>query len=394
MQVSDSAKERANKILVVDDEPDLQLLVEKYFKKRIASRELSFVFARDGEEALDVLGDHPEINLVLTDLNMPRMDGLTLLKKLGAHERLLRAIVVSAYGDMENIRTAMNLGAFDFVTKPIDFDDLSITIEKTSAFLASLREADEIRKTFYSMKRDLEIARQIQTSVLPKADSLVRLNRIEISASMTPATEVGGDFYDFFQIDNDLIGFTVGDVSGKGIGAALFMAITRTALKSAALLGIGAAECVSRVNRQLFPESLRNMFVTLVYGQLTLSTGSLEYCNAGHNPPFIMRADGDVAMTDKSNGIGLCLKADFDYRPQTLQLDQGDTLILYTDGITETMNADAVMFGEESLLEVVRNNANSAVAPLIESVRLEVDQHSGHDAISDDMTLMALRYLG
>ena len=115
---------------------------------------------------------------------------------------------------------------------------------------------------------------------------------------------------------------------------------------------------------------------------------------AGHNPPFIMRADGDVAMTDKSNGIGLCLKADFDYRPQSLQLDQGDTLILYTDGITEAVNADSVMFGEESLLEVVRNNANSAVAPLIESVRLEVEQHSGHDAISDDMTLMALRYLG
>ncbi|MCZ6757588.1 MAG: PP2C family protein-serine/threonine phosphatase, partial [Bacteroidetes bacterium] len=139
---------------------------------------------------------------------------------------------------------------------------------------------------------------------------------------------------------------------------------------------------------------LRNMFVTLVYGRLTLSTGALEYCNAGHNLPLIIRTDGDISFTDKSKGIGLCLKADFEYRQQTLQLSQGDTLFMYTDGITEAVNSDGVMFGEENLLDVVRTHSDSEVASLIESVRDEVEQYVGNEPKSDDLTLMALRYVG
>ena len=118
-------------ILMVDDEPDLELLVRKYFRPRIRKQEFEFSFAKDGVEALELLEKNPGIELVLTDINMPRMDGLTLLAKIGDLERRLHMIVVSAYGDMENIPAAMNLGAFDFVTKLIDFDDLSITIERT-----------------------------------------------------------------------------------------------------------------------------------------------------------------------------------------------------------------------------------------------------------------------
>lgn len=135
------------KLLVVDDEPDLELLVRQKFRRRIRDGDYQILFAGDGEEALAVLGAEPDVDIVLSDINMPRMDGLTLLDRLRDAPGSRRALIVSAYGDMKNIRTAMNRGAFDFITKPIDFDDLEITIAKTLADLNVLREADRRRAT-------------------------------------------------------------------------------------------------------------------------------------------------------------------------------------------------------------------------------------------------------
>ena len=142
-------------ILVVDDEPDLELLVTHKFRRQIRNGEFSFLFAGDGEEALSLLKDKPEVDLILSDINMPRMDGLTLLRRLKLLDDELRAVIVSAYGDMANIRTAMNLGAFDFVTKPIDFDDLETTIHKTLDDLSKLREAHRLREAAEQAKANL-----------------------------------------------------------------------------------------------------------------------------------------------------------------------------------------------------------------------------------------------
>ncbi|MBK8176540.1 MAG: response regulator [Rhodospirillales bacterium] len=133
------------KILVVDDEPDLELLVTQKFRRRIGAGEYAFLFASDGEEALARLESHPDVDVVLSDINMPRMDGLTLLTRLQDLSSMLRTVIISAYGDMKNIRTAMNRGAFDFITKPIDFDDLEATIAKTIADLDALRRANQLR---------------------------------------------------------------------------------------------------------------------------------------------------------------------------------------------------------------------------------------------------------
>lgn len=143
------------KILVVDDEPDLELLVSQKFRRQIRKGEMSFLFARDGEEALSVLKDEPDVDLVLSDINMPRMDGLTLLNHIKALNEQLRAIIVSAYGDMANIRTAMNRGAFDFVTKPIEFDDLETTIHKTLDDLNKLRELHRLHQAAEQAKAAL-----------------------------------------------------------------------------------------------------------------------------------------------------------------------------------------------------------------------------------------------
>ena len=142
-------------ILVVDDEPDLELLISHKFRRQIREGVYSFLFAGDGEEALSALQKAPDVDLILSDINMPRMDGLTLLRQLKALDEELRAVIVSAYGDMANIRTAMNLGAFDFVTKPIEFEDLEVTIEKTLEDLNKLREAHRLRELAEQAKANL-----------------------------------------------------------------------------------------------------------------------------------------------------------------------------------------------------------------------------------------------
>ena len=134
------------RILVVDDEPDLEGLVLQRMRREIRSGRYSFIFARNGVEALERLNDDDEIDIVITDINMPEMDGLTLLDQIPAFDPKLRCVIVSAYGDMKNIRTAMNRGAFDFLNKPIDFEDLRLTIERSLEHLKSMREAFEARE--------------------------------------------------------------------------------------------------------------------------------------------------------------------------------------------------------------------------------------------------------
>ena len=191
------------KIMIVDDELDMESLIVQKFRRQIRSNEYNFVFAHNGFEALSLIASQSDIDIILTDINMPEMDGLTLLLKLQELKLpTLRTVVVSAYGDMDNIRTAMNRGAFDFVTKPIDFNDLEITINKTIEQLNILKSYEKEHDKLVAIQFDLNIARDIQNSILPKTfPPFPEQNRFDIYASMKAAKEVGGDFYDFFFID-------------------------------------------------------------------------------------------------------------------------------------------------------------------------------------------------
>ncbi|MCY4513979.1 MAG: response regulator, partial [Candidatus Tectomicrobia bacterium] len=155
------------RLLVVDDEEDLELLIRQRFRRSIRKGEIDFVFARNGQEALTRLDENPDIRLVLSDINMPVMDGLTLLSQLANAHPEIRAVIVSAYGDMENIRTAMNRGAFDFVTKPIHFEDLELTIRKTLDHIHTMEQALRARDHLVTLKSELDVALSVQQSVLP-----------------------------------------------------------------------------------------------------------------------------------------------------------------------------------------------------------------------------------
>src|SRR3982751_1500812 len=146
------------KILVVDDEPDLETLVRQKFRRKIREGEFDFSFALNGQDALEKLHADPEINIVMSDINMPVMDGLTLLSRVGDLDRLVKTVIVSAYGDLQNIRTAMNRGAFDFLTKPIDFEDFELTIQKTISEIASIKQGLVAREQLTAIQYELDVA--------------------------------------------------------------------------------------------------------------------------------------------------------------------------------------------------------------------------------------------
>ncbi|MCD7815628.1 MAG: SpoIIE family protein phosphatase, partial [Bacteroides sp.] len=323
----------AVKILSVDDELDLEVLLTQYFRRKIRKGEYEFHFAHNGLEALQMVLQQKDFDIILSDINMPEMDGLTLLTRINElRNPALKCIMVSAYGDMSNIRSAMNNGAFDFATKPIDLEDLSRTIEKAIEQINFVRTSQCEHNQLESIKGDLAVAGEIQQAILPSKfppfPDLV--DKLDIFASMTPAKDVGGDFYDFFQIDADRIGFVIADVSGKGIPAALFMAVSRTLIRSTGLRGIPSHECISYANRLLCNESLDAMFVTVFYGIYTISTGVIDYTNAGHNPPYLLRRNNVVEALPLSQNFIVGVFDDFVYTNSTLKLEPGDAIILYT----------------------------------------------------------------
>ena len=376
------------KILVVDDEPDLEPLILQRMRRQIRSKEYEFVFAQDGLHALEKLNADPTIDMVLSDINMPKMDGLTLLQQLPDVDPNLRAVIVSAYGDMDNIRTAMNRGAFDFVTKPIDFDDLKITISRTLEHLAEWREALSSRDQLVALQNELSIASQLQQSILPNIPP--ETDGCEISANMEPARNVGGDFYDYFKLDNH-IGLVVADVSDKGIPASMFMMSSRTALKGAAI-GVREPQMVlTEVNNQLQQDNPTFMFVTLIYALYNPDTGSLTYSIAGHDPPLLVSADGTVTELPLTKGIAVGIAADVVYTQETVTLDPGDTVVLFTDGVTEAMNADNQQFGMSRLTEAFEGNPPESATAANEAVFERVRNFAGDAPQSDDITCLTLR---
>ena len=376
------------KILVVDDEPDLERLVLQQMRREIRRGKYEFVFAHNGVEALEQLGRDRGIDLVVSDINMPKMDGLTLLEKIPDVHADVRSVIVSAYGDMKNIRTAMNRGAFDFVTKPIDFADLRVTIERTLRNLIAWREATESRERLLAIQSELDVASKMQQSILPTvfpADS-----RYQVFGSMSPAREVGGDFFDIMKLEEGRIGIAVADVSGKGVPAALFMMSCRTLLKGAAIGAPGPGTVLREVNELLTQDNEAMMFVTLFYAIFDPESGEMVYANGGHNPPITVQADGSSSEIPVTSGIALGVMSDIDFAEDALQVAPGEAVVFYTDGVTEAENAEAELFDMQRLRMVFNGvppkNAKEANMAVFEAV----SAFAGDTPQSDDITCITL----
>ena len=386
----------AIKILSVDDEEEIEFLMKQYFRRKMHSGEYEFFFAHNGLEGLKILYDHPDINIVLCDINMPEMDGLTMLAKVNEMQNpALRVIMVSAFGDMENIRLAMNDGAFDFATKPIDMDDLSRTIEKAIRQVDFVRKTQEEHKKLEGLEKDLITAKEIQQFILPQTFPPFPeiSDKLDIYASMEAAKDIGGDFYDFFRIDDDRLALVIADVCGKGIPAALFMAVSRTMVRSVGLQRESAGECLTKVNRLLASSSVEYMFVTMFYAIYNIKTGIVTYCNGGHNPPFLLHDNGMTEELPVSENVIVGALKGIVFKENTLQLEHGDTLVMFTDGVTEALNPAKKEFGTSRLDQILRSMGGKSCQQIVESVRAGIADHVGEAEQSDDITMLVVKRL-
>ena len=376
-------------ILVVDDEPQIEALISQKYRRRVREGSLALVYAYDGEEALDTLLTTSGIDMVLTDINMPRMDGLTLLDHLPEINPIILAVVVSAYGDMANIRTAMNRGAFDFITKPINFDDLTATIDKTLAHLAILREAAAEHDQLLSLRNEFATARRIQRAILP--ETFPEDERFAVHGQTEPAGEIGGDFYDVFRISGDCCGILIGEASGRGIRGALGTAVSRTALKTAALAGLSTRDCIDSLNHLLCSQPSSGITATIFLGLYDMASGTLTSVNAGRQPPYVLRAQGHLEPLSGEPGLAVGLQPGTVYAEHDLRLAPGECVFLYTDGVPGAFDVNHRQFSVERLEEVLADGQNLPPQDLTARVLTEIEAFVGDAGQKDDITCLALK---
>ena len=381
--------ERPYKILVVDDEVDLEPLMLQRMRRNIRAGRYEFVFAHNGIEALEQLAREEGIDMVLSDINMPQMDGLTLLEQIPAVDPNLRAVIISAYGDMKNIRTAMNRGAFDFVTKPLDFEDLQVTIERTLQHVADWREALTSRDKLVAIQNELDVASKMQQSILPS--HFPSGESYQVYGNMDPARNVGGDFFDVVRLDNGRIGVSVADVSDKGVPAALFMMSSRTLLKGAAIGSTGPGEVLREVNDLLNEDNEAAMFVTIFYAEYDPESGTFIFANGGHNPPLFVRADGSSTLLPLTGGVALGLWPELEYDQDTITLSPGDSVVLYSDGVTEAINVEGEQFGVERMQRIFVDEAPRDAEHAVQKIFDAMSEFAGDAPQFDDSTCLIIR---
>ncbi len=258
--------------------------------------------------------------------------------------------------------------------------------------MENLQREHSLEKIRLMMEGELRVARDIQMSLVPKTFPPVPVrDEFSLYAILEPAKEVGGDLYDFYFTGEDRLFFMIGDVSGKGIPAALFMAVTRTVMKAKMNPDMWPGLVVTEVNQELCEGNEATMFVTAFCGFLDLKTGDVTYINAGHNPPAIVKADGSVSFLKVITDPPLGIRDDISYSEGILHLEIGDTLILYTDGVTEALNRQGGFFSEDSLMNALKGTAGMPVQDIVSRIRNAVHIFIAGNDPADDITLLALK---
>ena len=240
---------------------------------------------------------------------------------------------------------------------------------------------------------DLNVARQIQIGLLPQDDnSLEEQSGFGVSASMRPAREVGGDFYDYFMVDDTHLAILIADVSDKGVGAAFFMAISKTLIKASSKISGTASEIIQFAESLISESNTQGMFVTVWFAIIDLETGNVNACNAGHDYPAIMKNGGDYVIEKTPHGPPVCFLPGVQHVEYSFNMEEGDRIFLYTDGVNEAKRSDGERFGTERLLEVLNENKSATDEELIEKMTIAVDRFVGTEAQFDDMTMLSFTF--
>ncbi|MGQ8335359.1 SpoIIE family protein phosphatase [Sunxiuqinia sp. A32] len=266
--------------------------------------------------------------------------------------------------------------------------------ELQKQYSAYLKEQSQSRKDRRKYERDIKSAKEIQTTIVPESDpEFPESKRIDLYAELHPAESIGGDLYDYFFIDRKHFLFTIGDVSGKGIPAALFMAVAHTLIKSKATI-LSASNIVENVNKELSKQNNSQNFLTLFLGILDIESGVLSYCNAAHNYPFIIRDEKSAELLDKTHGLPVGLYPNKTYKGDSVVLNPGDSILIYTDGVIDCKDAQDQFYGTDRLAENVNNLTELYPKELVKRILKSLWLFKGETKQADDISLMAIRFLG
>lgn len=380
------------RVLLVDDEPyNLDYLVQE-----LEEFELEIVTASDGQEALELIeGSIPD--MIFLDIMMPQLDGFGVLERLKAVPlwRDIPVVIISAASDMDKIARGIEMGAEDFLPKPFNPVILQARLK---ASLEKKRLRDIAQRYLQTLERELEIGREIQADFLP-AD-IPQPPGWQIESIFQAAHEVAGDFYDVFWMGETQLAFILGDVTDKGVGAALYMALFRTLLRAGVMLndrkGIEPMErvrqAVQLVNHYICTIHDSKMYATLFFGVLDTTSGELNYVNAGHDPPYLMEHGSIIDQLNPTGpAAGIMDNAQFSLDKRSL--GQGACLVLYSDGVPDALNAEGEMLTQErwrALLEGIEARGAEGVAVL----RKQIFDFIGEADQYDDISLLKLQRVG
>jgi sigma-B regulation protein RsbU (phosphoserine phosphatase) len=368
------------RVLVVDDvKANVDMLVEALRGEHKLS------VALDGEAALRAVQKSPP-DLLLLDIVMPGLDGYEVCRRLRADPatREIPVMFLSSLEDVKDKAKGFELGANDYLTKPFEILEVKARVR---SLLKAKAWADAVRA---AQERDLAIAREIQMGILP-ADipAQVRGTGLDVHATIEPARKVGGDLFEVLRVSEDRLVLAVGDVCGKGIPAALFMAVAVTLLRTMARQLDGPAEILGRLNDELAAQNPRGMFVTMTC--LDVRGGRVTCANAGHDSTLWLTPGGPPQRVFASSGTVLGLFPGQEYADETLDLGPGDALVLYTDGVSEAHDPAGALFGEERLQDCLAQGAGRSAAETVERLLGAVRAFAGGAPQSDDITILALR---
>jgi sigma-B regulation protein RsbU (phosphoserine phosphatase) len=315
--------------------------------------------------------------------------------KENEHTKDVPVIFLTAMDQTTDERRGFELGAADYMTKPVNPPILEARVGTHLALKQSMDDLQSafniIKKHKERMEQELNVAHDIQMSMLPATfPPFPDRDEFNVHAILKPAREVGGDFYDFFFINDDELCLVLGDVSGKGVPAALFMAVTLTMIKTQAVDDPSPASIVTRVNDELSADNPASMFVTLFIAIANVRTGEVRFTNAGHNPPYILRNDSSLDCLDQRHGPIIGAVEGVAFREDQAQLEAKDTLVIFTDGVTEAMDTSQQLYSEPRLESCIGKSAG-VPDQLTGEILNDVERYAGEAEQADDITILAFQ---
>lgn len=373
---------RPETILIVDDTADnlrllSQILTEQGYQVRAVT---------SGARALaSVKVSLPD--LILLDIRMPEMDGYEVCELLNSDTRTkdIPIIFISALNEIEDKVKAFTVGGLDYITKPFQYEEVLARVE---THLALRKLQKQLQFANEKMEQELALAGEVQASFLP--GKIPQIPKWQISVALIPASETSGDFFDTITLPNGQVGLLIADVVDKGVGAALFMALSSTLLRTYAMEYPTRPDLVfNAVNKRILEDTNAKQFVTVFYGILDPDHGTLVYANAGHCPPYLINAQNDRSgRILERTGVPLGIFEDATWDQRVIQISPGDLLVLYTDGISEAQNAEDTFFGGDRLLESIRSKNWGSAEEVKEIILNDVFKFIDNKTLVDDIGLI------